>query len=416
MMLSMAQHYASFARPSQSRVQRKKKQKIRFIARFLLILSIIGVAAYLRPLPNITISATPPATCVISQNHVRWPADASAAIGAVGYGVLAANHPSEQPRPTASLAKVITALTVLQAKPLQNGSEGPKITMTQRDVDSYNSYLDKGGTVVKVAAREQISEYQALEGMLLPSGNNMADTLALWAFGSIQNYSQQANSLVKKLHMDHTTVGTDASGLSPTTVSTPEDLVLLGEAAMQDPTIASIASRTSANITTANTIYNANYLVGEDGVVGLKNGYSDQALATIIFAAKYDVSPGQTVTVVGSMMGAPSMYRIYNEAIPMLDSMESGFHIASAIHSGQTINNIQIPWSKKPGHIIASQNIPAPFWHNQAPQTVIETNTFKSKDKAFEVSMRFGTITTTVPLAVDQPIPKASTWWRITRW
>ena len=38
--------------------------------------------------------------------------------------------------------------------------------------------------MASVAAGEQISQYQALQAMLIPSANNVADSLARWAFGS----------------------------------------------------------------------------------------------------------------------------------------------------------------------------------------------------------------------------------------
>ena len=40
--------------------------------------------------------------------------------------------------------------------------------------------------MVKVQNGEKISQYQALQAMLLPSGNNMADSMARWAFGARQ--------------------------------------------------------------------------------------------------------------------------------------------------------------------------------------------------------------------------------------
>jgi D-alanyl-D-alanine carboxypeptidase (penicillin-binding protein 5/6) len=40
---------------------------------------------------------------------------------------------------------------------------------------------------------EELSEYQALQALLLPSANNIAETLARWAFGSIDAYNAYAN-------------------------------------------------------------------------------------------------------------------------------------------------------------------------------------------------------------------------------
>src|SRR5438874_2252340 len=59
-----------------------------------------------------------------------WPEHiAAAAVGASGYGVLATTG-QITPRPTASLAKVITCLAILQKHPLKTGEQGPSIPIT----------------------------------------------------------------------------------------------------------------------------------------------------------------------------------------------------------------------------------------------------------------------------------------------
>src|SRR5207237_2815719 len=62
-----------------------------------------------------------------------WPAQAQAAIGAEGAGVLAAT-PGPRPLPIASVAKVMAALVTLEARPLKVGEQGPTITVTPDDV------------------------------------------------------------------------------------------------------------------------------------------------------------------------------------------------------------------------------------------------------------------------------------------
>jgi D-alanyl-D-alanine carboxypeptidase (penicillin-binding protein 5/6) len=100
--------------------------------------------------------------------------------------------------------------------------------------------------VVKVAAGEQISEYQALQAMLLPSANNMADSLARWAFGSPADYVTYANGIIKKMGLSHTVVG-NTNGFDDTTTSTADDLVMIGLQAMRNPVIADIVSQSTAS-------------------------------------------------------------------------------------------------------------------------------------------------------------------------
>jgi len=60
-----------------------------------------------------------------SVSPVPWPARAQAAIGTANGNVIAAT-PGSRSRPIGSVAKVMTALAVLDAKPLKKGEEADK--------------------------------------------------------------------------------------------------------------------------------------------------------------------------------------------------------------------------------------------------------------------------------------------------
>ncbi|MFM1723024.1 D-alanyl-D-alanine carboxypeptidase [Rhodococcus sp. PAM 2766] len=205
-----------------------------------------------------------------------------------------------RPRPTASTAKIITALAVLDRKPLAPGEDGPMLTMTEADADLYRDYADRGGSAVAVGAGQELSEYEMLVGMLLPSANNLADTLAVWAFGSLDEYRTAATELVRSLGMTSTTVGTDASGFSPSTTSTARDLTLLAAAAVRHPVVAEIVARDRAVLSGVGAVYNTNSLLGRPGVVGLKTGTTTEAGGVFLFAAKVGAA-GRLV--VGAVQG-----------------------------------------------------------------------------------------------------------------
>lgn len=149
---------------------------------------------------------------------------------------------------------------------------------------------------------EQLSEYQMLEAMMLPSADNMADSLAIWAYGSLPAYQAAANQYLANHNINDTHVGVDASGLDPSTVSTAHDLVLLGEAAMQNAVLAEIVAKPSVNgFPLMGTISNTNTLLGQNGIVGAKTGNTDQAGGVFVFAANYNDANGQELSVVGAV-------------------------------------------------------------------------------------------------------------------
>lgn len=294
-----------------------------------------------------------------------WPDYGQAAIGAVGYGVLATHGDTNSSLATASTAKIVTALCVLSVHPLSSGQQGPTITITQRDMDIYNKYLAENGSLALVALGEKLTEYQALQALLLPSGNNIADTLAIWAFGSVDNYVSYANNYVEHLGMKHTHIS-DASGFSSKTVSTAHDLVLLGEAAMRDPVLADVVSQRLATIPVAGVVYNYNTLLGHHGVIGIKTGNNDTDKGAYLYAATVTLAPGKTVTVVGATMGAGSLAEAMDDSVPLIDASQNDFSVHTLVKAGDVVGSYKVPWNSKTVNAVAARDLTVTTWNGTA--------------------------------------------------
>jgi D-alanyl-D-alanine carboxypeptidase (penicillin-binding protein 5/6) len=106
------------------------------------------------------------------------------------------------------------ALVVLDAKPLAEGEVGPQITFTEADVTFYTDELAHDGSIAPVVAGTSLTERQTLEALLIPSANNYAKSLAMWAYGSVSSYLAAARDWLSSHHLTQTTV-VDTSGLSP---------------------------------------------------------------------------------------------------------------------------------------------------------------------------------------------------------
>lgn len=327
---------------------------ILFIA-FLLVVVYCGFDL-LSPLPAIEATTQPspfpnPGTLV-----VNWPNAEESSVGVLGYG-LVESHGAQQETPTASIAKLVTALAVLKQKPLAIGEQGPVITINAADVADYQNFISEDGSVVQVTVGEQITEYQALQAMLLPSANNMADTLAVWAFGSNSSYTAYANQLVGGLGMSHTTIS-DPSGFSPNTLSTSNDLIILGEAALNNSVIAQIVSQPSAVIPVAGQINNVNSLVGQSGVIGIKTGNTDQAGGCFLTAAKYALSDNQSLTIITSIMKSPTLQVAINSTPPILQSIKSQIQLKD-LPAGYSVAKYSTPWGETV-NATTQTNIPVP--------------------------------------------------------
>jgi D-alanyl-D-alanine carboxypeptidase (penicillin-binding protein 5/6) len=69
--------------------------------------------------------------------------------------------------------------------------------------------------MVKVTAGEKLTERQVLEGMLLPSGDNIAALLAAWDAGSDSAFVARMNAQARAFGTDHTRYATPAGPTRP---------------------------------------------------------------------------------------------------------------------------------------------------------------------------------------------------------
>jgi D-alanyl-D-alanine carboxypeptidase (penicillin-binding protein 5/6) len=381
----------------------------------MVILAGFLIFLYTRPVPAVS-----PVNQIISIPKTQaislpWPAGGQSALGAVGYGVLDSHNP-QTPVPVASIAKIITALAVLSKKPLASGAQGPTITFDDTDLGFFNYYYQKDGSVAQVSAGEKLTELQALQAMLLPSANNMADSLARWAFGSLDAYVAYANTVVKNIGLTQTTVA-DASGFTDNTTSTATDLVKLGIAAMNDPAIAQVVAQGSADIPVAGTVKNVNWLLGQDGVVGIKTGNTDHAGGCYLFAAKRSVG-GQSFTLVGAILALPQLNDAISAADPIIKAADNGFERLTVIHKGQVMAGYQAPWGQA-AQATAGSDVYLWSWKGQEiklsnePLAIITPAA--SGSTVGRVSAQTGQQTAGTPLLLTHSLPGPSWHWRIFR-
>jgi D-alanyl-D-alanine carboxypeptidase (penicillin-binding protein 5/6) len=375
-----------------------------------IVLGVVGVVVILvavnefRPVTVVAATQSLSGSAVAgSSTTLPWPEQAQSAVGAEGAGVLAST-PSAKPLPIASVAKVMTALVTLEAKPLQQGDQGPAITVSADDVTTYQQDLAAGQSVMAVEAGEQLSEYQALEGLLLPSGNNIATLLGNWAFGSTQALVQKMNDRAKGLGLTATRF-TDPSGLDPKTVSIPADLVLLGETAMRDPVLAKIVGKGQDVLPVAGTVTNVNYHLNHNGIVGIKTGSTQQAGAVYLYAGTHKLASGRSVLIFGAVQNLPTLDMTFSAADALLQVVRQNLQVQHVVSRQQTVGRINAPWAGA-SDVVASQDLDV----LTLPGTVVRSE-LKAQvdDQAVSPGDQVGTLhVTSGSTSYDVPVTAAS--------
>lgn len=301
---------------------------------------------YLRPFPPATAALQLPVETTVAgaAPALPWPGTGSAAVGVSGLGSLATSG-NERPLPAASVTKVMTALVLLTDKPLSAGESGPSLTITRVDYDAYLSDRAQQQSVVKVQVGEKLSEYEALEGMLIPSGNNLAETLARWDAGSVGAFVDKMNARAQSLSLKSTRFA-DPAGADPGSVSTPSDLMKLGMVAMQQPAFAQIVGLPSAVLPVAGAVFNVDSVLGKDGIIGIKTGSGFSLGANFLFAAAITVS-SHRVTIFGCVMGLPTLAAAFDAARALVRAMTPALTVKEILARNQGVATYQTSWGQQ---------------------------------------------------------------------
>jgi serine-type D-Ala-D-Ala carboxypeptidase (penicillin-binding protein 5/6) len=273
---------------------------------------------------------------LVEDVQLDWPAVGQAAVANVEDGLLARSSDNEELRPTASMAKVITALAIMEKQPFELGQGGQTYTIIAEDITSMSAYMAEDGAVQPLLIGMELTQYQAMQRILIASDNNMADILAERIFGSKDAYVSYAQDMLKRMGLSRTVVA-DASGFSPDTVSTPSELVAIGITALKNPVIAEIVAQQQAQIPDTGIITNTNQLLGVDGVIGIKTGTTNEAGSCLLFAARYAAEDGQKATIVGVIMGDTDHTSLFNDSRILLASAKQGFGLVEAQPTGNGV-------------------------------------------------------------------------------
>lgn len=342
-----------------------------------------------------------------------FPGYGGSAIGAVGFDGVLAQSGSTAPLPMASITKIVTALVVLQAKPLSPGQEGPSITMSATDASYYGHYLSLDGTVAPVKAGWTFTQHEILELALVHSANNYAASLAAWAFGSMDAYLAAAKSWIAEHKLTSMTV-TDPTGIEPTDAASAADLITLGKLALTNPVIAAIVNTTSISVHDAGTFTNTNALLGVSGVDGIKTGTLNGSGSNLLFSAKEAVG-SSTVTVVGVVLGGSNHRVIDADITTLLASVAGGFHEVTLASKGDSYASYTTTWGQTTT-AVAVRSVSVLTWSDTpvtSSTSVKPISTGAAGDHVGAVTFNVAGRTVTVPLELGSPVTDPGPGWRL---
>lgn len=353
-----------------------------------------------------------------TMSPLPWPASGEAAVSVEGDGSLGGSG-GTAPVPVAGLAGVMTAYVVLHDHPLAPGAQGPTIPVTEATVAAASSEAATQQSVVPVTTGETLTELQALEGLLVAQGNDMATLLGDWDAGSLPAFVGKMNSTADALGL-RSTHFTDPSGLDPATVSTPADLIRLGEAAMGNATFADVVAMAQVTLPLAGVVYNLDFDLGHDGMIGVKTGSDSAAGGCFLFAARRTVD-GRNLVLVGAVLGQGGVSP-NTTAVDGADALvRAAFAEVRELPASPrpVVGTITAPWAPSAVPVTVSTASVVVAWPGTRVPVRLDLRrlapSLSAGSDVGSLHTGIGLPLQALPLRTTAPLPGPTTWWRLTR-
>jgi len=426
-MLSQAQDAPQSAPPAvseETRRRRRRRRRIGALVSVVVVLALVatyvsltltapvGAAADSIDRPQVTV---PAATTVVLPSTGEAAVSVSGAdnyLGASADSALASSG-GDGALPMASISKLITALVVLNSRPLGASGTGPTLTFDKADHDLYDKYYLLNATIAAMPTGSSMSEHDALETMLVVSACNYAEAVADWAFGSNAGFLAATNHWLKANGLTGTTL-VEPTGIDARNTSTPSDLIAIGKLAMANPAIAGIVAKTSLDIPALAGMPNTNDLLGTDGVDGIKTGTLGGS--DLLFSATVTPGTPNPLKIIGVVLGGPDRTSVDDDVRALISSITSGFHSEHLSTKGEPVGTYSTPWGSE-ATMVLDRDASVLTWSNTPITSTMKATTLKSGasgEKVGSVTWVAGKSTVTVPIVLDGRIHGPSTWWRLT--
>lgn len=409
--------------------RRRRRRRAGIITAIVLTLILVASGGYVgwaltAPVSAPVVVAQKPTVSAPEPAGIPLPEEGAAAVSVSGGEKYLGKKASgiwltsgtDEPRPIASISKLITALVILDAKPLKDADDpGPTITFGKAAHDLYDLYYVRGATIAAMPTGTSMSQHDALATMLIPSASNYAEAVSTWAFGSQWAFLEATRRWLTEHKLTGTTI-VEPTGISPLNTSTPRDLIKIAKLAAADPTIAQIAATPSANVPGPGAMSNTNNLLGVEGITGLKTGNLGPGQYNLLYTATLEVGGGTRLRVAGVALQGSSRESINDSVLALLRGIREGFRDTPLATQGQEVGTISTPWGSN-ARLVLGADASIFTWSDAEITTDMQLTmpeTYSDGDDVGTVTWTAGPNTETVPVEVAGDIIAPTMWWRLT--
>lgn len=251
----------------------------------------------------------------------------------------------------ASTTKILTAIVIIENCDLD---EIVTVTKETVGVEGSSIYLEVG---------EKLTVKDLLYGLMLRSGNDCAETLAVHCSGSIKAFAELMNEFANKLCVKNSNF-TNPHGLHDDNhYTTAYDLAVISAYAMKNPVFKEIASTKAIRIpfTTRNTtryLKNKNKMLNDfDGATGIKTGFTKKAGRCLVSSAERN---GMEIVCV--VLNCPPMFERSKE---LLNSNFATYKPYKLVESDEIIDFVPIADSEYTCGLYVKNDVTLPLTNEE---------------------------------------------------
>jgi D-alanyl-D-alanine carboxypeptidase (penicillin-binding protein 5/6) len=295
-------------RPQHRRAPRRGHRRPARSQRAFLFSALVG-ATLLAVVGVTTVTAAVTDAVRGSQAEIVPPTGDLPPIAAAAYVVVdgdtgepLATFNADQPRPVASLVKLMTARLVLDAGQLDDTATVPPLRITS---DESQAGLEPG---------DRVSRGELLHAMLVASANDAARTLAVDVAGDERRFVDMMNAEAAAADLDATRYANPDGLDDPAQHSSAADVARLARDLMQDPVFRGIVAAESTTLNGGELPATNDLLGAYRGADGIKTGHTDEAGWSIAASATRE---GRSIVAV--VLGAPTEHARDDAARTLLD-------------------------------------------------------------------------------------------------
>ena len=186
---------------------------------------------------------------------------------------------------------------------------------------------------------------------------------------------------------------------------------------MKDPVIASIVSQVQAELPVAGIVYNVDYALGQENIVGIKTGSSPDGGANFVFASTHAIE-GRPILILGAVMGLTTLDEAFKASKDLIKAVRPALGLRHVLRKDQTVGRYQTPLGAK-SDIIAREGLDVITWPGMVVRTHFEAPPVNpplaAGSKVGMFSVKAGDQVLQTGLVTDTSLGKPPTRYKLTR-